>query len=623
MSIFLGLPVVSILLFVLAGFLIGHLVWYRDRNGDDKRIVELEEKYAAANGAAETHRQEFLDLKKSQTISQSDYDHLHQQTTELANHTESLRDQLQTEIQRNEALTAQLDEVLAAKESYESIHGRNEDVIRQAGDELGRQTEIIEDQRVEIQRLEALLQQSDPASTSDSQAEQTIQELRHQLVESSQQAEQVAEQNDVLEGVVAEKENRIRELESAVEQSSVELVEIKSQLAESVEQVPESFVAENNSLLQQFQETHAASESMRETLTQQAEKIQLLTTENDSLKEMVQDNESLRATIGQRESEIEELRKAGEEIDRLKAELDSAGNVIKTANSEHSRITTLLGDKQTELADLKNQLSEVEQFRSEMSVIRDQMETAEKTAAELRDVNEKQADQIVRLNRELKKVETLEQQLDQSVADLKDMQHQSELQTKAYAEQRAEVQQLRAAAGEAEAAKRNLENVNERYSSVSAERQQLVQSQAELEKQVKQLTSELHSQSSSSDQLRKELDARNKAYEQAISDSRQFASSLKQQQVAIATMERDLKTAQAMQPENQKLQNEILQLRAALKELSTEHDQSLAANAKAQSSIRDLQNEVHEATQTIRELRRPRGSIFQFGNSDEEHRRAA
>jgi peptidoglycan hydrolase CwlO-like protein len=170
-----------------------------------------------------------------------------------------------------------------------------------------------------------------------------------------------------------------------------------------------------------------------------------------------------------------------------------------------------------------------------------------------------------------------------------------------------------------------LENISERYNSIANERRQLAESQVDLTKQVKQLSSELAGQSSVVEQLRGELDAKSKAYEKAVSESRQFATDLKQQQAAIHSMQSDLKAAQKMQPQNEKLQNDVAQLRAALKELSAEHDQSLAANAKAQTTIRDLQNEMHESTKTIRELRRPRGSIFQFGedNDEDQHRRAA
>jgi len=55
---------------------------------------------------------------------------------------------------------------------------------------------------------------------------------------------------------------------------------------------------------------------------------------------------------------------------------------------------------------------------------------------------------------------------------------------------------------------------------------------------------------------------------------------------------------------------------AHLKRVSAEHESSLQANEKAQSLIRELQNEIHKQTATIRSLRRERGSIGHFEDDD-------
>ena len=57
-----------------------------------------------------------------------------------------------------------------------------------------------------------------------------------------------------------------------------------------------------------------------------------------------------------------------------------------------------------------------------------------------------------------------------------------------------------------------------------------------------------------------------------------------------------------------------------LKRVSAEHEDSLAANEKAQAAIRDLQDEIHKQTATIRSLRRDRASISDL---DADDKRAA
>jgi predicted nucleic acid-binding Zn-ribbon protein len=62
-----------------------------------------------------------------------------------------------------------------------------------------------------------------------------------------------------------------------------------------------------------------------------------------------------------------------------------------------------------------------------------------------------------------------------------------------------------------------------------------------------------------------------------------------------------------------------------LKRLSAELGDSLDANSKAQDRIRDVENQLHDHTVKIRELRRQRGSIADITDdeSGDTGRRAA
>ncbi len=725
MTVFMGLPIISIALFLVAGIAIGYLVWYRDRTDDDIRILDLEERYAAANGAAETHRQEFVEAKKALTIQGSDLEQLRAMKLDVEEATELLRAKLDAETSRNESLALQLEEAVAGCRSSEDLQSRNQKVIREAGDELGRQTAIMEKQADEIEELKRQLEivsdeshaekllaqlreensalqsridegtsaieskqkqiveltsQTDTLTSETSelrtqteelkvelenfkaQAEDyksqigslsqkdypaTINLLRQQLAESSKQTEQAESQNDVLNGVVTEKETRIVELEAALTKQN-DIIQQGSPT--------EAMKAEYDRMSQQFQSATSKNSDMRVTLGEQAKQIALLLKEQDAVKALREENTELanrlgaaetkneelnttlaaklkeftestagfRSTMDTKDKEIEQLQKTEEQLKHLKAELDNAARLVKTANDENARVNNLVSERQAEIADLKNQLAEVNKLRAELAESTQTIEKQQGTHRELRTYNEKQAAEIGRLNKELQETLVLEKQLSQSAADLQQMRAQSEQQTKAFAEQRQELQLLKANMAEYEATKKQLEDATTKVSSAQAERQRLAETRLDLEKQIKKLSTQVSVQSNDADDLRRQLETKTKAYEKAITDSQQFAASLKQQESAISSLEKKLRNAQTLQPENERLQSKVTELMAALKDLSNEHESSLAANAKAQASIRDLQNEVHENTKTIRELRRPRGGgIFQFGQDDQQDRRAA
>ena len=220
MTVFMGLPIVSISLFLVAGIAIGYLVWFRDRTEDDKRILELEERYAAANGAAEMHRQEFLEAKKALNIQGSDLEQFRLLKTDIDEATQDIRAELAAEVSRSESLTLQLQESLAAGQSAEDLQARNKEVIREAGDELGRQTEMMERQTDEIEELKRQL-----ADASNNTLEE---ELNQQTTIAKQQTAIAKQQTAIVQQKTGEIEELKQKLEVASNDSAAE--ELAAQL---------------------------------------------------------------------------------------------------------------------------------------------------------------------------------------------------------------------------------------------------------------------------------------------------------------------------------------------------------------------------------------------------------
>ncbi|MEM0924884.1 MAG: hypothetical protein AAGJ83_02485, partial [Planctomycetota bacterium] len=68
--------------------------------------------------------------------------------------------------------------------------------------------------------------------------------------------------------------------------------------------------------------------------------------------------------------------------------------------------------------------------------------------------------------------------------------------------------------------------------------------------------------------------------------------------------------------ENELQQAKTHDLMARLKQVVEDHEASLKANEDAQVAIRGLQEEIHRQTETIRALRRQRGSIADLEGGD-------
>jgi gas vesicle protein len=81
-------------------------------------------------------------------------------------------------------------------------------------------------------------------------------------------------------------------------------------------------------------------------------------------------------------------------------------------------------------------------------------------------------------------------------------------------------------------------------------------------------------------------------------------------------LQAQLSDLEALRANNKLLTTKANDLMEHLKRVSGEHEDSLRANEQAQSTIRHLQDEIHQQTATIRTLRRERGSILGLSESD-------
>ena len=59
----LNIPIISVVLLLLAGILIGHLIWYRDRTDDEAMLADLRSENADLQSSLHEHKQAYIDLE--------------------------------------------------------------------------------------------------------------------------------------------------------------------------------------------------------------------------------------------------------------------------------------------------------------------------------------------------------------------------------------------------------------------------------------------------------------------------------------------------------------------------------------------------------------------------------
>lgn len=137
----IGLPLTSMILFILAGLLIGHALWYRDRSADFEKIDWLERRYRQARKVARLRRQEQHHLRKMRD------DQLYEAGTSR---------------QRYEANLLELKSLERARDSVteelERLRAQHHEVSEQVGREQ-RRNDMLVDQLQEVLKTNASLEQ--------------------------------------------------------------------------------------------------------------------------------------------------------------------------------------------------------------------------------------------------------------------------------------------------------------------------------------------------------------------------------------------------------------------------------------------------------------------------------
>ena len=235
----IGLPLTSIILFVLAGILIGHSFWYRDRSGDVEKINWLEKRYLQARNVSRQRKLELRELHKSRDQQQFELGSLRQryeanlvqfkslersaqsaaqELNEMRLEQRETGQQLVDEQRRSERLVSQLQEVLQSKANLESELKRREQTVSQLSESL-EQTKPLE---TKVQTLQSELTQS----------KDVLQQVGEDLHARSADLDAIRTQRDSLQQELAVTHEHAAKVKETASQQEIKLINVREQLEE-------------------------------------------------------------------------------------------------------------------------------------------------------------------------------------------------------------------------------------------------------------------------------------------------------------------------------------------------------------------------------------------------------
>ena len=170
MTDLLGLPLSSLLLFLIAGILIGYLFWYPDRALQRTKMEELESRYWKARGAARQRKSRYRQLHRISQAQQADLDDLRNEYETLwVKHVDADNSLAKTrrELASLRSEKQPLDDALVAEQH------RSETVVGQLREVLESKTELEQRERqhsaeiLQLKQLVVTLQQSSEQSQAE------------------------------------------------------------------------------------------------------------------------------------------------------------------------------------------------------------------------------------------------------------------------------------------------------------------------------------------------------------------------------------------------------------------------------------------------------------------------
>jgi len=640
-----GLPAFSIVLFVCIGLLIGHLLWYRDTSADRKKLRESEDRYVKTRGAIRQRKQQFAQLQTLLTAKEAEIASKESEQQQLVDRNR----QLLATIEEFRVVSADFEkdrEATAVKHSEE--RKRSELLKNQLQEVLRKNTELenqllseTDKQDQQNKEIAHLIESNKQLSTQVKQRDAKIIEREDQLAESANQIAGQQSRFDDLSKDIREKQSRVVDLGKQIE----ELLPLREQIAEKEDalalatekvdqllQVNHRHLAEIETLSTQnchFQEQLSELATLQEVVTvKQTELVQLqqrLAASDSQRNELSNETSVLKENLRKAEEELAQQEVSAKQMERVAQELEEAKQTIL-----EQRQSIELQTKQIERLNVKREEHEATraQLESTNGKLKADIEKIESLITQLEtdknqlvDSNQQLETMNGTLKADIERIESLTTQLETDKNQLVDSNQQLETMN---GRLKADIERIESLTKQLETDKNQLVDSNQQLETRNREFQRqlktsgeerglLIETRDQFKLNLSKANETIENEQATIVDLRKELESQQKktattARELDIAKQQkaEIETRVEDHKRAILQLQNQLKVAEQMGPVNESLEARVAELMNHIEVVNHELEDSLQANVKAGNRIRDLENQLHEHAEKIRDLRRTR-----------------
>jgi len=361
----LGMPLSSAALFLLAGTLLGHLLWYRDRGKNSANDPDLETRYLKVRSSLKQRKTQVKELQKQNDSIDEDLTNLRQAHSTLRAKNKRLEQisqssqeeinqfrhslneaeiQLGDEEKRNQTVIDQLQELIEKNATLTTGNQAHQETFEQLDQQYRQCVSELETAQYELDTslTQARIQQADQA-----QQQTTIRDLEHRIESTDQALEQVNEsllqtQQDLvarckdLDALRSEKE-QLDEQSQADAQTLTQLetdLTLSKQIQTERDEFATDLAAAASSLSEQRQaleQCEAALELKNATLAEQEKQLSdlnlQLTDERENRVQLEQFNAACQTQLAELESQLSDKTSAC-------AQSDLALDIAQKTNAE-------------------------------------------------------------------------------------------------------------------------------------------------------------------------------------------------------------------------------------------------------------------------------------------------
>ncbi len=515
-----------------------------------------------------------------------------------------------------------LEEMIAALQHR--VSQRDEAVLQLQGEVDSARSEVeAARSEAESAKAEAESARSEVVSAR-SDAETAMAEIESARTE----VETVRQENAQASTMTATKDAEIGELRELVDS----LVPLRAELVDSHLEVAqlridnERHLERIDHLKYRLDEVENEGEKNNETVDQQLEAIHRLTTEIQQHRETI---ETLERQVADQDSTLSQQRAVVEQRDRSIADRQNQlQQQHETIQSQQAVIAQYESDLTQLRQDSANHTNQAEQLRQELDAcgaarrgLTNEVETLRTALQSHETLQTEHSETTERLSEATSLCVQLRGRLEDADEELALLQQQNQQHVSLIDDQSKQINNLTSDLRLFEAAKLELETSTQQLNEARAESDDLRDSIRQLEMSMTSLQDQSEGHSTTIQQLRGELENKDRRYREAVERHGRTEQKLQQQSAKVDDLTKQLANVEGTGAQLESHRKQLAELKQHLQRVAAEHQGSLTENEKAQSRIRELEGELHRQADEIRELRRRCGSID--GLDDEDDRQAA